>query len=59
VTVGGLDARPVSVSAVPGSVGLYQISARVPENTNPGPATALVLDAGSFQSQSGVTAAIR
>jgi uncharacterized protein (TIGR03437 family) len=59
VTVGGLASSPVSVSAVPGSVGVHQISARVPENAASGPGIALVLNSSTVQSQSGVTVAIR
>jgi uncharacterized protein (TIGR03437 family) len=60
VTIGGVNATVVSIGSVPNQVaGLFGLDVVVPAGVAPGNAVPVVLTAGSVQSPSGVTIAIR
>ena len=57
--IGGRTAEVLFQGQAPGTAGVMQINARVPEGVTPGDAVPVVLQIGEGQSQSGVTVAIR
>ncbi len=60
VTIGGVASPQINYSGgAPGAVaGLTQINAMVPGSVTPGSALPLVVEIGTWQSQSGITIAV-
>jgi uncharacterized protein (TIGR03437 family) len=60
VTIGGIAAAVPYAGGAPGSVaGLTQINAQIPPGVTPGPSVAVVVRVGNWQSQNGVTLAVK
>jgi uncharacterized protein (TIGR03437 family) len=57
--VAGLEAEILFRGQAPGTVGVMQVNARIPDEIVPGPAVPLVLSVGAANTQAGVSIAIR
>ncbi len=59
VTISGVEAAVVFTGLTPGSVGVFQVNARVPEGLSPRDNAPVIVSVGAFESQTNVTLAVR